>query len=417
MVFQLSALCALGALGVLTGATLADEEMEQGKLDVLKGEISQLQEQLRDTSAQRDRLANELRAAEIAAADIRARILAAERNIGEREAELSELEGQRRGVEANSNNQLRRISADIAAAHRLGRQEPIKLLFNMENPHSLNRNLRYYDYFLAARRDRLVRYRQTLKDLDILKAAIDNNRAELAANREQLQQQQLELNTKRQQREQLMAEIDRHMQTGSHRLRQLSAEQRALEAVIKTLDEKRTAQTAISVPAEPESSGAPSSAGEQIDPSMAESADADRTDEPSAANDAFSRQQGRLPWPTEGVVVHQFGAARAASLSWQGWLMRAEAGAPVRAIHRGVVVFADYLRGHGLLLIIDHGGGYLSLYAHNQALFKRAGDQVARGDVVAGVGDTGGAGQSALYFEIRRQGQAIDPKPWLRTKT
>lgn len=123
-----------------------------------------------------------------------------------------------------------------------------------------------------------------------------------------------------------------------------------------------------------------------------------------------------MPWPVQGKIRNFFGQRRNADLHWSGWLLGARQATEVAAVHYGRVVFADYLRGHGLLLIIDHGEGYLSLYAHNQVLLKDIGNWVSTGEIIARVGNTGGLESSALYFEIRHRGKAVDPKPWLGPK-
>ena len=134
-----------------------------------------------------------------------------------------------------------------------------------------------------------------------------------------------------------------------------------------------------------------------------------------ASNHPFNKLKGQLPWPTSGKVLHNFGSQRVANkVRWQGVLISAPEGNPVFAVHQGRVVFADYLRGQGLLLIIDHGSGFMSLYAHNQSLFKNLGDWVNAGEQVASVGQSGGQSNSALYFELRYKGEPTDPRPWLK---
>jgi septal ring factor EnvC (AmiA/AmiB activator) len=132
------------------------------------------------------------------------------------------------------------------------------------------------------------------------------------------------------------------------------------------------------------------------------------TDEPFAAS------RGKLAWPVQGRVTGNFGQMRGAGpVRWNGVLLEAAAGTPVRAVHRGRIAFADWLQGLGLLIIVDHGGGYMSLYGHNEALLKESGDWVEPGEPIAQVGDTGGQARSGLYFEIRRNGEPVDPNPWI----
>ncbi len=131
---------------------------------------------------------------------------------------------------------------------------------------------------------------------------------------------------------------------------------------------------------------------------------------------SFSRLKGELRLPTRGVVSNRFGAARQEGSSWKGLFIRAPAGSDVKAIAGGQVVFAEWMRGFGNLLIVDHGGGYLSVYGNNDALVKQSGDAVRGGDVIAAVGNSGGNPESGLYFELRYQGQAMDPLKWVSLK-
>jgi murein hydrolase activator len=132
-------------------------------------------------------------------------------------------------------------------------------------------------------------------------------------------------------------------------------------------------------------------------------------------NDAFSRLRGKLAWPVSGQLLARFGEARAGGVRWDGVLVGTERGTPVKAIGEGRVVYADWLPGLGLLAIVDHGDGYLSLYGHNERLFKAAGEHVGAGDTLAAAGDSGGSSRPELYFEIRKGGKPVDPLPWFRS--
>jgi len=416
--------------------------------------MAQLHDRLRATGTQRDKLEEELRATELSASALQARIQDAERNVAMVDVELADLHRLRKNLQQKHRRQLEELSRQIAAAYRLGRQEPLKFVFNMENPQSLGRNLRYYDYFVTARRDKLTRYQHTLEELAANKAIIDTKRGDLGAHQQLLVQERAALTVRQGEREKLLAEIDQQLHTDNERLQQLTAERKALEAVLAAIEAERQRQLTLERELERERQRKRALAQErqrQAEPatqSAAEAASASGSNRgaadtradgglsddgaPGAPNDKtadmltddritptaapFGTQRGLLPWPARATVAHAFGSVRAASLNWQGWLMVGEEGTPVRAIHPGKVVFADYLAGQGLLLIIDHGDGYLSLYAHNQALLKRIGDAVERGEVVARIGNTGGVGRSALYFEIRHGGEAIDPRSWLRSK-
>ncbi len=135
---------------------------------------------------------------------------------------------------------------------------------------------------------------------------------------------------------------------------------------------------------------------------------------PLEGNDAFARLRGKLAWPVSGRLVARFGDARAGGVRWDGVLVATERGAPVKAVCQGRVIYADWLPGLGLLTIVDHGDGYLSLYGHNERLYKAAGEPVASGEPIAAAGDSGGSSRPELYFEIRKGGKPVDPRPWFR---
>jgi murein hydrolase activator len=135
---------------------------------------------------------------------------------------------------------------------------------------------------------------------------------------------------------------------------------------------------------------------------------------PIDSNDAFAHLRGKLAWPVSGHVIARFGETRAGGVKWDGVLVATERGAPVRAIYQGRVIYADWLPGLGLLTIVDHGDGYMSLYGHNERLYKAVGDRVSAGDAIASAGDSGGSAKPELYFEIRKAGKPVDPRPWFK---
>jgi septal ring factor EnvC (AmiA/AmiB activator) len=138
---------------------------------------------------------------------------------------------------------------------------------------------------------------------------------------------------------------------------------------------------------------------------------------PTDSKDAFARLRGKLAWPVAGRLVASFGQTRAGGVKWDGVLLAGTQGTPVRAVYHGRVVYADWLSGLGLLTIIDHGDGYLSLYGHNERLYKEVGERVTAGDTIATLGDSGGRPRPELYFEIRKAGKPVDPRPWFKSSS
>lgn len=409
----------------------AEDPPTRAALATLKEKIAAMQQRLLRTGNERDRLADELRAVELETAGIQRNINAAQSDTAALTRELSALDSRRRQLETAHKGQTERLAAEITTAYRLGRQGPIKLLFNLENPQDMSRNLKYYDYFLTARRNKMDRYRQTLAELAGVKASIQHKQAALVEQQQVLLREQQQRRLKQEERQRLIAAMNGELQTDKSRLADLTAESERLEAVVKAIaarqrqvaEENRRAEESRRA----EQNRREAQALAKLDApatSSAASADTAAPRPPAATapppglalSGSFAQQRGKLSWPTQGTVAQRFGAPRAQSLNWQGWLLQAADGAAVRVIFPGQVVFSDYLRGYGLLIIVDHGGGYLSLYGRNRTLLKTTGDRVRAGDTIATVGNTGGAERSALYFEIRHQGRAIDPKPWLRAQ-
>ena len=372
-------LTALLLAWLLTFSTALLARGEQAKLASLSGEISQLQKKLRATHTEHDKSAARLRAIELQSAKTRRRVLHLDKETRLLGKELSILYGQKKQLDAQRHHQAGRVAKELSAAYRLGKEEPLKVLFNMESPEEIGRTLKYYEHIVAARSKILEDYQNTLRELDDVEKTLLDKQQALASKKTQLLAIQQILGHEKKQRDALLKDSRRQIKDEKGRLTQLNLERKQLESILLAL--QKHVQN-LNIP----------------------------------DNQPFSQQRGKLPWPVKGRVGHSFGSARGSHLKWHGWLLNAREASPVKAIHHGRVVFSDYLRGQGLLVIIDHGDNYLSLYAHNQVLLKETGDWVHPGEVVAKVGNTGGLDRSALYFEIRRKGKAIDPKRWLKPR-
>jgi septal ring factor EnvC (AmiA/AmiB activator) len=238
----------------------------------------------------------------------------------------------------------------------------------------------YYGYFGRARAAQAGEISAVIANIEEDDAKIAAEDAELqrleAARRSQLE----DLEDARRQRSKVLASLTAEARDREQSLQRLQRQQVALEKLLKDLN--RALQ-----------------------------------DFPVDANDAFAKLRGQLAWPVAGKVVARFGETRAGGVRWNGLMIAAERGAPVRAVYHGRVAYADWLPGLGQLLIVDHGNGYLSLYGHNERLFKTAGSEVRAGDTLAAAGDSGGRAQTELYFEIRRAGKPVDPQPWFRNRS
>lgn len=363
---------------LLSSPSWSDTDQRK-RLQQVQKDIGALQKQLARTSSARDKLALELQDSELALVRVQEEIDRLEIALASQGKELLQLEARAAELEKLQRQQSAVIQQEVVAAYRLGTEEPVKMLLNQQNPDLVARQLRYYQYFLDARANKLNQYRSTMATLNEVKAAVADKRSQLLDNRNQLEAQQQELREGQHRRRQLLAAMEQQLGSEKERLDALQQQRRELEEVIAALER---AIRELNAP----------------------------------ANTPFARSKGKMVRPADGKVVKAFGARRAANLNWLGWLVSTRAGAPVRTIHHGRVVFSDYLRGQGLLIIIDHGDGYLSLYAHNQNLLRETGDWVQAGDTIANAGNSGGLEESALYFEIRHNGKPLDPSVWLARK-
>ncbi|HRG15833.1 MAG TPA: peptidoglycan DD-metalloendopeptidase family protein [Pseudomonadota bacterium] len=356
----------------------AEREAEtQARLEVLRAEIAELSKARAELSARRDEGVAALRAidTQVSASarrlrELEAGIEAQNRLLAEREAERVQLQRTLGRSRATLANLLRSV-------YLIGRGESLKALLARDRISDSSRALAYYRYL---QRDRLDRVQELLAELQVLldvEKAIAATKATLAAERQKEHAQSAQLAADRVQREAVLAEFDAKLKEGETRLVALGRDEQDL---LRLLEELRDIFADI--------------------PKQLE------------GNQPFASLKGRLRRPHAGSVNVAFGQSIATGRLSEGWLLGADAGDDVRAVAAGRVAFADWLKGFGLLLILDHGDGYMSLYAQNESLLKDVGDWVAAGDVVSTVGASGGAAQPGLYIELRHQGRPLDPKPW-----
>jgi murein hydrolase activator len=347
----------------------------EAQLKAVQAEIARIQAKASRDHVETDRLSGMLRSAELSVGEARQALEGLRSERADRARRRAQLAAQKRTRQAQVNAERTDLAGSLRAAYLLGRDEPLKLLLNQEDLGRAGRMFVYYSYFGRARADEVGRLEADVKQLDELDAqlAVEEQRlTELEASR-QSELQRLE--AARLERRAALTSLQAQSRTRAQRLARLQREQGDLESLLKEL------QLAI-----------------------------DRA--PIDAHDAFSRLRGKLLWPVSGRIAASFGQARAGAVKWDGVLIDTQLGAPVHAVYGGRVIFADWLPGLGLLLIIDHGDGYLSLYGHNERLYKSVGAPVAAGDAIAAAGDSGGSASPALYFEIRKGDRAIDPIPW-----
>lgn len=353
-----------------------DIDAREQELRTIELEMQQLSQDMDIERRQREDLQNQLRSLEEAVAVSAGALRRLDEELSGsarrlRELELERAEKQRALGEARS-----RLSAQLRAAHALGRQDRLKLILNQEDPADLSRLLAYHDYLTRARVEQLAAVTSRARELDEVVGSLSAQRANLGSLRSERENELAELAQKQEQRRTVLEELDRLLDAQGRKLQDLTTDAEAMRQLIDSL--RREAVMGI---------------GGNFDP--------------------IARLKGKLPWPLRGRLAVRYGTPKEAdAVRWDGVLIEAQEGDEVRAVHIGRVIYADWLRGFGLLLIVDHGDGYMTLYGHNRVLLKEVGEWVVGGDVIALVGDSGGLTRPALYFALRHEGKPIDPVSW-----
>ena len=365
----------LNPLGVVAAQDAAQTERE---LTSLRAQIRTLQKDLEAGEAKKSRAERRLLDTEREINDVARRLRRIDTDLQANREQLGELQAKQQNQVRQLASQRAGLAADARAAYVMGRQQQVKLLLNQERPAAIGRALTYFGYLSRARLQQIEAVRSTLQQLRDLEQAIEDKNRELGELRLSQEQQTRQLQEQKRSREQLLLSLARELESQGGELKRLKNDEQQLEKLVASLQ-----QVLDDIPTD------------------------------SGERRAFKALKGSLRWPAQGELVRSFGSQRGSSgLKWQGVLIAAPEGGQVRAISAGRVAFADWMRGFGLLLIIEHGDGYMSLYGHNQALYKEVGEWVDTGDVVATLGASGGQPESGLYFELRHKGRPVDPVKW-----
>jgi len=370
------------ALAVTTAASAQDSEGELAKvkeqeLEDVRGRISALKKSMDNSAAARDRLTAELQDAEVSISEKRIRIRELEREREYSAKRKTELDTQLAVRESELDEESRELAEQVRAAHMSGSQEKIKLLLNQRDPATLGRLMAYYGYFNDYRGANIEAVTAAIRELAALRSQVAAEEARIADLAKARYAELTELSVAQDKRQQLLAGLKNKMADEGREVERLAAQEKDLSRLIAEL-------TSI------------------------------LSDYPISSEQPFSDHKGRLTWPVAGRLIHDFGQPRASGqLKWNGVVLAVPRGREVRSIYHGRVVFADWLAGLGLLVIISHGDNYMSLYGYNETIVKNAGDWVAPGDVIATAGDSGGQTRSGLYFEIRRGTQPLNPQQWV----
>ncbi|SET86251.1 murein hydrolase activator EnvC family protein [Thalassotalea agarivorans] len=345
------------------------------KLTEVQKQIAQQKVVISDVSKQRLALEETLKADDIAIAKSARAINETAKELTKVQSKLTELNSEKRELNEQKSAQESLLASQLRSAYSNGDHDYLKLLFNQEKPSEIARTMSYYQYLNEARVNEITAFQQTIADLLKVTTEVIEQESELVALKKSQGQQRIKLQDAKISRQKTYRSLEQELQSNQQRLAQLEAEETNLVAALRKLAE--IARNAV------QASG-------------------------------LSKLKRQLYWPVKGRISRTFGSKKQGYLKWKGVIINARQGQEVRTIHAGTVLFADWLKGYGFVTVVDHGKGYMSLYGHNQTLLKNVGDRVETGEPIALVGQSGGQQQSGVYFEIRHNGKAVNPKIYCR---
>lgn len=359
--------------------TSAEEREAQQKLAATRAEIRKLAEQRKATEAEKGGAVVQLRERETRIAAIARELRQLDERLAEQQRALDELQARKRELDDKLKTQRDALAALLRSAYALGRHEELKLILQQTDVAATSRVLAYHRYFQRARVDRIGELLADLADLATVQQAIETQVAEITTTREARNAENARLDAERAERQSVIDALDASLRDQGARLAALGKDEAALVDLLERLRD-----VFADIP-------------KQLQ-----------------AAEPFAARRGRLPWPLAGKVAVGFGSSDDSGRAISGIVVAASTGAEVRAVSHGRVAYADWLKGYGLILILDHGDGYMSLYGYNETLLKDVGDWVDVGEPIATAGTSGGRRNAGLYFELRARGKPLDPRGWLK---
>lgn len=359
----------------------ADSTMlsKEEKLKQLKTQIRAVRSTLAKNTSQKDRLQQQLQKNETAIGRVTLSLKKLATQHRKKQRELTSLRQDKKHKTGELQHQQQLLAQQIRASYAMGNQGYARLFLNQKDPSAIGRTLVYYDYLNQSRTDNIKTIDRQIAELSRIERDIERKQQQILIVQQQQKTEKRALEEKRRSRAQILSNIEKDIKNQAQRLTRLEAARKQLEALLTSLSE-----ALADIP-------------------------------PDAGNiRQFHQLKGKLQRPTKGRIKNRFGKRRkGGNLTWQGLTINTPLGTEVRSVHHGRVAFSDWLRGFGLLVIIDHGDGYMSLYGHNESLFKDVGEWVESGEAIATVGDSGGQSNAGLYFEIRKNGKPLNPGRWL----
>lgn len=364
-----------GPLAAETALAQANPQEARARLDSLATDIQSLQGKLEGTQAARGNAQQDLKTVETAIGKTHQRLTQLQAERHRLDGEVAALQQRRETLGAERDRQRQALATQFDALYRLGKTPQLKLLLNQDDPAEVDRLQHYLNALSSAREQRLDQLHTLNRELDDNLAAIDQHRERLDDVQQELKEQQQRLASRRDERRALVAKLDSRYDSEQSRLEDLNQDRAHVERLLDRMQQELA-----------------------------------NLKKPPPSTD-IQKTRGDLPWPVQGTMLSSYGSGD--GVNRNGILIGAPAGTAVKAVHAGRVVFANWMRGFGNLLILDHGDGVLTLYAHLQEIEVNPGAKVSNAQVVATVGDTGGQSRPALYFEVRQNGDPINPGNWI----
>ena len=351
------------------------KQQNTNKLNDVQQAIAQQEFNISTANKSRVSLENQLKNDDLAIAKAAKSISKTDQQLKITNKKIASLSKEKKQLGADKIRQERLLAQQLRSAYTTGQHDYLKLVLNQDESEKIQRTISYYQYLNNARINEINKFQVTITQLMQVATQHQEQVAQLETLKVNQQQQRKNLSDNKNKRSRTLVALSTKLLSSKQQLAKLKTEEASLTAALQKL-------TAL-IRAEVDLMG-------------------------------LSKLKRQLSWPVKGRILRKFGSRKQGYLKWKGVLLGAPIGRQVQTIHNGTILFSDWLKGYGLLTVIDHGNGYMSLYAHNQTLLKSVGDRVETGEPIALVGQSGGQDQAGLYFEIRHQGKAVNPKLWCK---
>jgi len=375
-VFRLSSLLStLCLVGIMYFSLPAFAQDQNKQLNSVKKQIAQQKSTILKVSKKRRELNRQLKKSDFAIAKVAKSINSTNKALKATQKKLDKLTRQQKILDLAKQKQEKVLSIQLKTAYTSGQHDYVKMLLNQEDTATVQQNITYYQYLNDARMVEIEKFQKTIAKLETIASTQAQQVTKLKSLQEKQQVQKKALEKNKKQRQKTLASLHKELLTKQQQLAKLEEEETSLKKALEQLA---------------------------------------RLSEKTYNLNGLAKLKRKLSWPVKGKIKHNYGSRKQGYLKWKGVLLSSKIGTQVKTVHDGTILFSDWLKGYGLVTVVDHGKGYMSLYGHNQTLLKNVGDKVVSGEPIALVGQSGGQSQAGLYFEIRYRGKAVNPKLWCR---